>query len=294
MTHDCTLADTNMAGTNIQITHHVTLCLFIYVVVCNCISSFTTASAQRINILPTDPAVCTGDNITFTCSLETTTNAKNQIKPVLSSESLVASTSTHLVDYGTAEITLFNVSGKHDHVAVCCILDNTDEICDMLTEASSILNVYPLPIEVQNFSCLVENYDRSLNCSWSYGKIYERFKEPEVTLLWKSGDSPWMHCPYLDIENGICFWENTEPDFTFREIQMKVSLEQTCGKSAESHFLTDTSKIVKPNPVVEFSSNVKSSTCIEIKWQSADKTYPKRHTVKVSGRWKDDWVSYKS
>jgi hypothetical protein len=54
-----------------------------------------------------------------------------------------------------------------------------------------------------------------------------------------------MHCPYLDIENGFCFWENTETDFTFREIQMKVSLEQTCGKSAESYFLTDTSKIGK-------------------------------------------------
>ncbi|XP_053395780.1 interleukin-6 receptor subunit beta-like [Mercenaria mercenaria] len=256
------------------------LMLHFYIALCCTLS--LCVCAQEFNITPLDPAVCAGADVTFRCSSAADKMSQlKQIQPIILRE-VEGDTDLKLINQHTSELTLYNVTNKDDKLLVCCSLVHGD--CDILL--ASTLNVYPLPEKVHNFSCLVENYN-SMNCSWNYGKIYGPFKEPEVALQWRmQNDSSWKECSNLNTRYGYCYWDTSH--FIMKKMQIRLTLTQPCEVSVVSDFQIDTSKIVKPDPVVALSSKVLNSTCIQIVWSNTVNIYRKEHRVIVSSKWRDN------
>ncbi|XP_045160287.2 uncharacterized protein LOC123525364 isoform X2 [Mercenaria mercenaria] len=266
---------------------------------CSAVLDFFTMFAKEsqeadVSLYPMDPTVCVSSDITFSCnsSLHRKSDSADQIRFFKGKNSFKSVKNLNRNGKNTANFTLYEVSEVDQHLIVCCTLGNS---CNTSEAVVSMLNVLPMPEKVEHVDCIVENYIKSMRCSWSYGDNYKGRELPHVEFHWRIPEysRSWNVCSDLNIKAGYCNWNSSRSgDFTMKLIDIKLMLKEPCGVNVSSNFTIDTRKIVKPNPVFGLKSSVLNSTCVQVQWRTnnSEMQYPKEHKLIVSSKWDDPKV----
>ncbi|XP_053395232.1 uncharacterized protein LOC123524075 isoform X2 [Mercenaria mercenaria] len=272
---------------------------------CSAVFGFFTDQEylHKGTLVPSDPDVCTSQNITFTCTLLSTPVPSNSIGFAVKNESTnreylpVDEGRITVINETSSEFTIYAINTTKYIFVECFYWETFGVVNDTSLQLgkTSAASVYPMPEKVEHVDCIVENYIKSMRCSWSYGDNYKGRQLPHVEFHWRIPEysSSWNVCSDLNVEAGYCNWNSSRSgDFTMKLIDIKLTLKEPCGVSVSSNFTKDTRKIVKPKPVIGLTSSVLNSTCVQVQWRTnnSEMQYPKEHKLTVSSKWGDPEV----
>ncbi|XP_052058400.1 uncharacterized protein LOC127698770 [Mytilus californianus] len=169
------------------------------------------------------------------------------------------------------------------------IVDTTDVTVD-----------YP-PSPIENFSCIIYNWDKGMNCTWDLGVKYYNKLTITVSLLMKSGDITRQYNPACDRdknENIVCnyTWNQTDHvTFDRSFLNFTVNVTNTCctkvpvAKQTENLIIIQKEN-VKPDKVHNVTVASVKSTCVSLNWDHRKQNRSKLFTVRATtnGSYWDD------
>ncbi|XP_053395082.1 uncharacterized protein LOC123525632 [Mercenaria mercenaria] len=229
-----------------------------YTVSCSAVFGFffeDPANLHKGTLVPIDPDVCTSQNITFTCTLLSTPNPSNSIGFAVKNESTnkeflpVDEGRITVINETSSEFTIYDINTTKYIFVECFYWETFGVVNDTSLQLgdTSTASVYPMPEKVEHVDCIVENYIKSMRCSWSYGDNYKGGKSPDVEFHWRISEfsGSWNVCRDLNVEAGYCNWNSSHSgDFTMKKsFEIKLTLKEPCGVTVSSNFTIDTRKI---------------------------------------------------
>ncbi|CAC5372171.1 unnamed protein product [Mytilus coruscus] len=161
------------------------------------------------------------------------------------------------------------------------IVDTTDVIVD-----------YP-PSPIENFSCIIYNWDEGMICTWDLGVKYYDKLTITVSLLMKTGDITRQYNPACDRdknENIVCnyTWNQTDHvTFDRSFLNFTVNVTNTCCTKVPVSKLTENIIIiqkenVKPDKVHNVTVASVKSTCVSLNWDHLKRNRSKLFTVRAT------------
>ncbi|BFZ00073.1 hypothetical protein BsWGS_03112 [Bradybaena similaris] len=147
---------------------------------------------------------------------------------------------------------------------------------------SGDVSVEYAPHNVTNFHCEIYNWDEYMICTWQHPVNYVNWSNIEVAVEYMlSGDPRSAYkCPLTSKDN--CTWDR-ENVYLGKNYYIQVAVKnQENNATASKVFVVNTSKIVKPAPVKNFTiaASKEKSGCLVLSWSHSDKYNEKEYRIK--------------
>lgn len=161
-----------------------------------------------------------------------------------------------------------------------------------IVDTSQVTVDYP-PAPVENFSCIIYNWDEGMICTWDLGVRYNNKFTIKVSLLMKSGDITRQYNPACERDknkNIICnyTWNQTDHvTFDRSFLNFTVNVTNTCctkvpvSKQTENLIIIQKEN-VKPDKVHNVTVASVKSTCVSLNWDHLKQNRSKLFTVRAT------------
>ncbi|XP_063434427.1 uncharacterized protein LOC134715849 [Mytilus trossulus] len=265
------------------------LCMFLYGFVQAGFACWVCCGCGEMD--QSDPYLFVGEYLNITCTLysKTVENGDNS--------SQLWFTYGNDIDVPESEITILNstsirmsrlMTTTYD-TPYQCILRNpnfTENVWKnvAIVDATTVRTEY-FPQPVKNFSCIIYDWDKKMECSWDLGVNYFNLHYINTTLqIYGSGSCPNMNLLNCTINQGegVSFDRST--------LDFIVNVTNTVREVfRETGWITvKQATSVKPSPVDMIEISSITSRCVSLKWVHNRRHRQKIFIIYMTSKWNDN------
>ncbi|XP_053394094.1 interleukin-6 receptor subunit beta-like [Mercenaria mercenaria] len=234
-------------------------------------SSFSFGSSGSGVVLPNDPYIYIGKNLTLTCNLTKYDEVYNSNYLSFSRKNDEVIPSRYITVLSTRSIVLrYPMTSSEYGGNYLCKLNRTTGRPEIIGTQYVMVEYEPKP--VTEVKCRVYNWE-NMTCTWDLGVQFIHPKTMVISLVWTIAGDSQHDC--LRQTATSCSWWKIDGDDSFKpgqDYHMGVSIENKATKPSTFYpkktkaITVDTSKIVEPASVKDVTAD-KNSTCVSLSWR---------------------------